>query len=100
MTAAVLILAHATDVGAALVAGELARELGARAVRVVRPEILSLARWSQRVDANGGASTRIELPLGQPLANVELLAVLNRIRYLPVPRFQRASAKDRDYAGA
>jgi len=100
MTAAVLILAHATDAGAAMVAEELACELGSVAVRVVRPEALSLARWSQRVDARGGASTRIELPFGQPLADAGLPAVLNRIRYLPVPRFQRASAKDRDYAGA
>lgn len=100
MTGAVLILAHAGDEGAKSVAARLVRELGADAVRVVRPEGLSLARWSHRVDSTGRASTRIALPRAPAFTNAGVAAVFNRIRYLAVPRFRRRSAKDRDYAGA
>ncbi len=95
-----LILAHAADAGAASAATWLAGELGAAAVRILRPEILSLARWTHRIDAHGAASTRIALPHAEPLVSAEIGAVLNRIRYLPTPGFNRSSAKDRDYAGA
>lgn len=98
MNAPILILAHATDWGAESVAACLAHRLGAHAVRVVRPERLSLASWSHRVDARGRATTRITWPTLDPIDD-DVSAVLNRIRYLPVPRFHRASAKDRDYAG-
>jgi hypothetical protein len=95
-----VVLAHATDVGAASVAAWLARELGADRVRVVRPEALSRARWVHHIDAHGHPSTRFRLPnLNLPTSN-EVGAVLNRIRHLPMPGFTRASAKDRDYAGA
>lgn len=100
MTAQVLVLAHAADLGAMAVAARLAGRLGRAGVRVVRPEILSLARWSHRVDSRGRASTRIALPNAEPLVSEDLGAVFNRIRYLSLPRFRRASAKDRDYAGA
>jgi hypothetical protein len=100
VTAVVLVLAHAADAGAAAVAAWLARESGPQAVRIVRPEALSLSRWSQRVDARGRASTRIVPSRAPPLASAEVGAVLNRIRYLPAPRFHRASGKDQEYAGA
>lgn len=100
MTAAVVVLAHATDAGAASVAAWLAREFGPQAVRIVRPEALSLSRWSQRVDTRGRASTRVALPRAGPLANAEVGAVLNRIRFLSTPRFHRASGKDQEYSGA
>jgi hypothetical protein len=66
----------------------------------VRPELLGLARWSHRVDPAGGAFTRITLPRGRPLPSTEVRAVLNRVRYLAVPHFRTASARDRDYATA
>ena len=98
MSAAVLILAHATDSGAESVAAAAARRFGPSSVRLVRPELLSLASWSHRVDSRGRTSTRLSLPNAAPIDDAA--AVLNRIRYLPVPRFHRATAKDRDYAGA
>ena len=78
----------------------LSREFGPRAVRVLRPEALSLSRWSQRIDVHGRASTRIALPRAEPITTAEVGAILNRIRYLPASHFHRASAKDQEYAGA
>ncbi len=99
MSMSILILAHATDWGAESVASCLAQRRGPHAVRLVRPELLSLASWSHRVDAHGRASTRLVVPKMEPIDDQEVGAGLNRIRYLPVPRFHRSSAKDRDYAG-
>jgi hypothetical protein len=98
VTDTILVLAHTEDRGAASVAGWLERELGSRHVRIIRPEALSLGQWSHRVDANGHASTRVSLPKAKPLASADVGAVLNRIRYLPAPRFHGASVKDREYA--
>ncbi|HVP53583.1 MAG TPA: hypothetical protein VMU45_01210 [Candidatus Eisenbacteria bacterium] len=95
----VLVIAHATDAGAALVAARLRSELGAQAVHMVRPEVLSLARWSHRVDEHGRASTHLTLPGKPPMYSGDIGAALNRIRYLPVTRFQHSPQKDRDYAG-
>lgn len=100
MISTVVILAHTTDSGAESVAARLTLKFGSRAVRIVRPEMLSLARWSHRVDSSGRATTRLTLPKAGPVDDAGVGAVLNRIRYLPVSRFQSASAKDRDYAGA
>jgi len=96
----VLILAHGYDTGAISVAGWLARKLRPEAVRVICPEALSLALWSHRVDARGKASTRLVLPHAGSFATSQLAAVFNRIQYLPLPRFNRATPKDRDYASA
>lgn len=109
MTRAVLILAHAGDAGAGMVAEWFAGRPGSPVVRVVRPETLSLARWSHRVNARGRATTRLGWPETEPvcsgevgvgLGGAEVGALLNRLRYLPVTRFLRASARDRDYAAA
>jgi hypothetical protein len=91
----IVILAHSSDAGAQLVASGL----GASSVRVLQPEALSIARWSHRVDSRGRAVTRIAWP-DNSLDSSSIGAVLNRLRYLPVPRFENAAPKDRDYAGA
>jgi hypothetical protein len=52
------------------------------------------------IDAHGHASTRFTLPNLELCTSEEVGVVLNRIRYLPMPGFTRASVKDRDYAGA
>jgi len=97
----ILIIAHASDSGAAQIASNLASALGSAAVQVVRPEMLSLARWSHQVDRRGRASTTIALrPGAKSLKDAAISAVFNRISYLPAARFSRASSKDRDYAGA
>lgn len=100
MTGAILILAHAGDTGADLTAKWLRRELRPQAVGLVRPEALSLGRWSHRVDARGHASTRFAPPRAHSIASADIGAVLNRIRHLPVPGFRRAMAKDQAYAAA
>jgi hypothetical protein len=100
MSASILILAHATDSGADSVAACLTHRLGQQAVRLVRPELLSLASWSHRVDAHGRATSRLTWPRTDSIDDAGVIAVLNRIRYLPVPRFHRASAKDREYASS
>src|SRR5882672_3879945 len=94
----VLVLAHATDAGAASVAAELRRRLGTDAVRTVRPEALGAAACSNRVDAHGRASTRVSIR-GMPVLDCRAIGVvLNRIRFIPMPRFRRSSAKDQEYA--
>lgn len=96
----ILILAHATDVGAQSVAGRLAADPHTPEVRIVRPEALGLAAWSHRVAPGGSAFTRLTLPGGRQPLGPGFLAVLNRVRYLPAARFRTASARDRDYASA
>lgn len=100
MTAPILILAHATDAGAASVAAELHRRLGSDAVLLLRPEVLGLAQWSHRIDDCGTAVTRLRLPSGIEVDSRLLRAVLHRIQVLPMARFRRAPPKDRDYAAA
>ena len=100
MTGVVVILAHASDTGAGLVAERLAGRIGLQAVRIIRPETLSLAQWSHRVAMDGRATTRVAWPPREPIEDSQVGAVLNRIRYLSAPRFRGASAKDRDYASA
>lgn len=95
----VLVLAHAFDAGAAAVTSRL-QTMAGLTVRVVRPEVLSLARWSHRIDTRGQATTVMTLPGQESLSSADLGAALIRIRYLPVTRFRTSSAKDRDYASA
>ena len=94
----ILILAHASDEGAHLVAAHLAAQIGPEGVSVLRPEMLGLARWSHRVNRDGATVTRIDLRSGAQLASGSIGAVLNRIRHLALPQFRNASPKDRDYA--
>ena len=100
MSDKVVILAHATDSAAEPVAARLIERLGPQNVRIIRPETLSLARWSHHVDSKGHATTRVAWPNQATLESAEIGAVLNRIRFLPVTGFYRSSDKDRDYAGA
>jgi hypothetical protein len=96
----VVILAHGTDAGASLVAASLRRDFGPDSIQVIRPETLCLGQWSHRIRADGKTTTRLELPAGRVLSSTDIGVVLNRIHYLPAPRFHRAPAKDRDYAGS
>ncbi len=108
MSDIVLILAHATDSGAAAVAAALrgwatsgsASGSASVAVWEVRPESLTLAHWSHGIDEHGQASTHIALPERPALASAQIRAVLNRAQYLPVAQFLQAQTKDRDYAQA
>ena len=112
MSDIVLILAHATDSGAAAVAAALrgwatsglasglASGSASVAVWEVRPESLTLAHWSHGIDEHGQASTHIALPERPALASAQIRAVLNRVQYLPVAQFLQAQTKDRDYAQA
>jgi hypothetical protein len=96
----VLVLAHASDAGAASVAASVRNLLSAAPIEVwtVRPESLSLAAWSHTVDEHGGAHTRLALPGRPALHSGQIRAVFNRIQHLPVPQFSQARPKDRDYA--
>lgn len=94
-----LILAHALDAGAAGVAGVLAPALGRR-LRVLRPEWLGQAQWSQRIDGQGSARTLLRWHGGHRLDASQVGVVWNRIRLLPQAAFRASAAADRDYAGA
>jgi len=99
VTGRIIVLAHAHDAGAAAVAAALARRAGRAIVDVVRPEALGVARWSHHVDPGGHVTTRLTLPrAASPIERVD--CVLNRLQYLPTPRFHRASLKNRDFAAA
>ena len=96
----VLVLAHASDAGAASVAASVRNLLAGAPVEVwtVRPESLGLAAWSHTVDAHGCAHTRLVLPGRPALHSTQIRAVFNRIQHLPLPQFSQAHPKDRDYA--
>lgn len=96
----VLVLAHASNAGAASVAASVCNLLLGAGIEVwtVRPESLGLAAWSHTVDPHGCAHTRLVLPGRPALHSTQIRAVLNRIQYLPVPQFSQAHPKDRDYA--
>jgi len=97
---AVVVLADATDRGASLVASRVARRIGGRSVRLLRPEELALARWSQRIASDGRASTRLTLRDTETIDGSQVRVLLNRVRLLEPISFRRASPKDRDYAAA
>lgn len=100
MSAEILVLAHAHDEGAAAVARAVATLRGGEAVVRLAPEVLGLAHWSHRVDTAGRASTQLTTPSGARLDSAPTLAVLNRVQYVPAPRFARAVRRDREYAAA
>lgn len=100
MAPVALVLAHGEDAGAHAVAAHLHARLGAGSVRLLRPESLVAGAWSHRVDGRGHADTTVRVAGGPVLASRDLRVVIHRIARLVQPRFRRASAKDRDYAGA
>jgi len=93
-----LILAHALDGGAHAVARLLTPALGER-LRLLRPEWLGQAHWSQRLDPRGVARTLLRWHGGQISDGCEIGLVWNRIRLLPQAAFRASTARDRDYAG-
>ena len=94
-----LILAHGLDGGAQAVANVLAPVLGHR-LKVLSPEWLGQARWSQRLDERGIAHTLLRLHSDQRLEGNQVGLVWNRIRRLPQAAFRASTAQDRDYAAA
>ncbi|MBC7683006.1 MAG: hypothetical protein H7172_11780 [Ferruginibacter sp.] len=96
----ILVLAHASDSGAASVAASVHNLLSGTPTEVwtVRPESLGQAAWSHTVDAHGYAHTRLVLPGRAALHSTQIRAVFNRIRHLPVPRLSDPQPADRDYA--
>jgi hypothetical protein len=96
-----IVLAHATDHGAAAVAENLHGALpSSQAMAWIQPEHLALTAWSHRVDAAGHASTRIELPDGRVIHDADIAVIWNRALTLPQARFLHSPAKDRAYAAA
>ena len=94
-----IILAHAFDGGAQAVANILAPILDHR-LKVLRPEWLGQAHWSQRLDERGIARTLLSGHGGHRLEGKQIGLVWNRIRLLPQAAFRSSTVQDRDYAGA
>lgn len=96
----ILVLAHASDAGAASVAASVHNLLSGKLTEVwtVRPESLGQAAWSHTVDEHGCAHTRLVLPGRAALHSTQIRAVFNRIQHLPAPLLSEPSALDRDYA--
>lgn len=105
----VLVLAHRGDAGAEAVARAIAARRGAAILSggpshlpralLVRPEELGRARrWSHTLTTDGSAGGALELHSGILLGAEDVCCVLNRVVALPLARFARASARDRDYA--
>jgi hypothetical protein len=100
MSRLLLFLADGHDHGATEVAQLIGRESPELQPMLISPAWLSLAGWSHRISAGGTVSTRIDLPDGRSFDSGEIAKVVNRIRWLPAPRFLRSSPKNRDYAAA
>lgn len=100
MQMAALVLAHRTDAGAHAVAMHLERRLGRGSVMLLRPERLALGRWSQHIDSEGRAHSRLRVSESQRIDSAQVRVVLNRLRRLPQPRFVRSPPRDREYASA
>jgi len=100
MSGKAVVLAHGCDTGAAAVAAHLSGALGPHAVIALRPERLALARWSHRVSSGGRAATDLRWTNGLEIRSSDIACLLNRLVYLPTPRFNKAKAKDRDYANS
>jgi hypothetical protein len=96
----VVILAHSGDTSAAAIAARVSAALGPKAVTVLRPEQLGLATWSHRVISTGGATTELRWASGRHLRSSQIACLLNRMAYVPTPRFSKAPRKDREYADA
>lgn len=94
-----MILAHALDGGAQAVASILAPVLGHR-LKVLRPEWLGQAHWSQRLDGRGISHTLLSWNGGHLLESKQIGFVWNRIRLLPQAVFRASTVQDRDYASA
>jgi len=93
-----VVLAHAGDTGAELLAEELSQRAGAPPVALVWAEELLLgSRFTHRLDGDG-VVTEIELASGQRLDSGELAGLACRITRAPVPHFDRAAEVDRRYA--
>lgn len=128
MNGVILILAHGSDTGAAMLAAALRGLIGQREggnvsarstsgaatagkragltlsdtpdVWLLRPEVLCTARWSHTVDEFGKTTSRLALPGKPALDEGQIKAVLNRLHDLPAPQFAKANPKDRDYAAS
>ncbi|OBC13729.1 hypothetical protein A5784_30945 [Mycobacterium sp. 852013-50091_SCH5140682] len=96
----VVIVADPGDTGAAAVASAIAAHHADLRVSVVSPASLSGAAWTHAVDRGGTATTNIALPGGRRIDSTDLAAVLVRSEAVPVPRFAKSSAADRNYAAA
>jgi hypothetical protein len=94
-----MILAHALDGGAQAVANILAPALGYR-LKVMRPEWLAQAHWSQRLGERGISNTLLSWHGDHRLESKQICFVWNRIRLLPQAAFRSSNVQDRDYAGA
>ena len=96
----VVILAHATDSGAeSVAAARWCSDSARRRCGSCGPK-RSASRRGRIALIRPGVQRRACTPPGtEPIDDSRVAAVLNRIRYLPVPRFHRAPLKDRDYAG-
>ena len=95
----ILVLAHASDSGAASVAASVCNLLSRAPMEVwtVRPEALGRAAWLHTVDAHGSAHTRVVMPGRAALHSSQIRAVFNRIQHLSVPRLSHTHPRHRNH---
>src|ERR1700732_3813330 len=93
-----LVLCHADDLPA-LWAYHNLKSLGLNPLELVSAESLVFSlRWEHRVDS-AGASFQITLADGRQIASDKVLGALNRIQFVPLPHWQRSTAKEQEYVG-
>lgn len=91
-----LVLCHADDL-AALWAFEGLKDRGLYPLELVSAECLAASlRWEHRVDSRG-ASFRITLADGRCLTSDRVFGALNRLQFVPLPHWQWAPAREREY---
>jgi len=91
-----LVLCHCTDL-AAIWAFEGLKALGMGPLELVSAESLAFSmKCEHRIRANS-ASFRIALADGREIASENVFGALNRLQFVPLPHWHRASRQDQNY---
>jgi len=93
-----LVLCHCSDL-AAIWAYEGLKALGMGPLELVSAESLAFSlKWEHRIRTNS-ASFRITLADGREIASEKVFGALNRLQFVPLPHWHRASLQDQSYVG-
>ena len=91
-----LVLCHCSDL-AAIWAYEGLKAMGLGPLELVSAESLTFSlRWEHRIRSSS-TSFRIALADGREITSEKVSGALNRLQYVPMPHWQKASSQDQKY---
>ena len=91
-----LVLCHCSDL-AAIWAYEGLKAMGLGPLELVSAESLTFSlRWEHRIQSTS-TSLRIALADGREISGEKVSGALNRLQYVPIPHWQKASPQDQKY---